>query len=105
MGDLDGGVAEDETESIKKIGPDTWKVGGRTLLEDVSEALGVELFSEAFETFNGLIFGALGAVPEDGSSLEIETQGLRIMTSDISDHLVKTAVVQVLPKVEESEEE
>ena len=105
VGDLDGGVAEDETECIRKIGPDTWKVGGRTLLEDVSEALGVKLFSEEFETFNGLIFGALSAVPEDGSSLEIETQGLLIKTSDISDHLVKTAVVRVLPKVEESEEE
>ena len=65
----------------------------------------MKLFSEEFETFNGLIFGALSAVPEDGSSLEIETQGLLIKTSDISDHLVKTAVVRVLPKVEESEEE
>ncbi len=105
VGDLDGGVAEDDTESIRKIGADLWKIGGRALLEDVSEALGVKLSCEEFDTFNGLIFGALGAVPQDGSSLEVETQGLLIKTSDISDHQVKTAVVRVLPKVEADEEE
>ena len=70
----------------------------------LSDALGVKLVCYEYETFNGLIFGALGAVPQDGSSIEIETQGLLIQTSDISDHQVKTAVVRVLPKNEDEEE-
>jgi len=104
VGDLDGGITEDDTECIKQIEPDLWKIGGRALLEDVSDALGVKLVCYEYETFNGLIFGALGAVPQDGSSIEIETQGLLIQTSDISDHQVKTAVVRVLPKNEDEEE-
>ncbi len=105
VGDLDGGIAEEETECIKQIGADVWKIGGRALLEEVSEALGVHLSCDEYDTFNGLIFNALGAVPQDGSSIEIEAQGLEIKTSDISDHQVKTAVVRVLPKAEEDEEE
>ena len=96
VGDFDYESAEDEIELIARIGENTWKVHGSALLEDVSEVLGVTLSCEEYDTFNGLIFHALGSVPEEGADIEIEVDGLLIKVTEIKKHQVETAVVQLL---------
>ena len=59
----------------------------------MAEALNIPLPVEEFDTFNGLIFGALGSVPQDGTCVEVETAGLVIKATEILDHQVKTAIV------------
>lgn len=44
----------------------------------MAQALGVTLPCEDFDTFNGLIFGAMATIPEDGATIEVETAGLVI---------------------------
>lgn len=65
--------------------------------EEVSEeeirTLGVTLPVNDYATFNGLIFGALCTIPQDGSSVEVETAGLVIKVTEIRDHQVETALV------------
>ena len=41
----------------------------------------------------GLIFGALGTIPPDGSTVELETEGLLINVTDIREHQVEPALV------------
>ncbi|MGI5986306.1 MAG: hemolysin family protein [Oscillospiraceae bacterium] len=89
-------IHEDALEDgpeIERIDSKTWKIRGSALLEEVSEALGVSLPCDEYDTFGGLIFGALGVIPEDGSNFEIETSGLIIKVIEISDHRVKKAIV------------
>lgn len=83
----------EDTPDIERIDSKTWKIHGSALLEEVSETLGISLPCDEYDTFGGLVFGALGVIPEDGSNFEIETEGLVIKVIEISDHLVKKAIV------------
>ena len=40
-----------------------------------------------------LVFGALGAIPQDGSTVELETAGLSIRVTEIRSHHVESALV------------
>ena len=94
VGDLgDDESLEDEILPIEPIDSKTWKIHGSASLEEVSKALGISLTSEDCDTFNGLVFGALGTVPQDGSVVEVETPELMIKVTQIQDHQVETAIV------------
>ena len=84
---------DNEDEGIELIGENTWKVHGSALLEDVSEAIGVTLTCEDYDTFNGLVFHELGSVPEDGADIELEVNGLVIQVTEIKKHQVESAIV------------
>lgn len=94
VGDLGDDREDEESGRIEAIDETTWKVHGSALLEDVSEAIGVALPCEDYDTFNGLIFHTLGSIPEDGSDIEIEIAGLNVKVTEIQNHQVETAVVQ-----------
>ena len=91
--DDDWDLAPVNTPLIERLDSKTWKLNGSAPLEDVSEAIGVSLPTDEYDTFGGLIFGAHGVIPEDGSVFEIETAGLVIKVIEISDHRVKKAIV------------
>lgn len=91
----------DEEANIKSIGENTWKIHGSAMLEDVSEKLGVTLYSEVFDTFNGLIFHTLGKVPADGDKFTLEIKNLTIKVAKVQNHMVEVAIVT---KKEEREE-
>lgn len=92
VGDL-GDEEPTEEKLIEAIDSRTWKIHGDASIEEISETLGVALTSDGYDTFNGLIFGALGTIPQDGSTVEVTTAGLVIKVTEIRDHQVETAVV------------
>ena len=98
---------EDEIEDlpIKKISEDTWEIQGTAFLEDISEELGVKLSDEEYDTLNGLVFHELGTIPEDGSKIEIDVPGLHISSKNIVNHQLESAIVTLVPIVEDVEEE
>lgn len=98
---------EDEIEDlpIKKISEDTWEIQGTAFLEDISEELGVKLSDEEYDTLNGLVFHELGTIPEDGSDIEIDVPGLHISSKNIVNHQLESAIVTLVPIVEDVEEE
>ncbi len=105
VGDLgDREPQKRERVQIEKINSKTWKICGDTPLEKISQELGVVLPHEHYDTFNGLVFDALGTIPQDGSTAEIETAGLMIKITDIRDHQVETAMV-CLKEMEQSQVE
>ncbi len=93
VGDLGDADEEEEQELIALIDDTIWKIHGSAMLEDVSEVLGVSLPCEEYDTFNGLIFHALGSIPEDGADIEVEVAGLNVKVTEIQNHQVETAVV------------
>ena len=93
VGELRGEVS---APRLEKLGPDRWLARGNVRLEELSEALGVEIRSEEYETLTGLVFQALGAVPPEGSAeLCLETQGLRIRVSQVREHQVEQAEISL----------
>ena len=81
-------IGVEEEADIEEIDSNTWKIKGSAEIEDIEEALNIKLPKEDFNTFNGLVFAALGKVPEDGSTIEVKIPGLLIKVTEIRDHKV-----------------
>ncbi len=94
-----------EAEFVR-VADDTWRISGQAALEDVADALDVELpLDEDYDTLGGLIFSQFTLIPEDGSHPEVDCHGLHIVVEKIEDHRVETALVTKLPEEKESDEE
>ena len=94
VGDLgEEDVCRNALPLIEAVDSGTWKIRGEAPLEEVAQTLGVTLPCEDFDTFNGLIFGAMATIPEDGSTIEVETAGLVIRVTEIRNHQVVMALV------------
>lgn len=87
---------EEEIIPIEPIDSTTWKIHGSASLEDISHELGIPLPCDDYDTFNGLVFDALGTIPQDGTSVELETAGLQIKLTEIHEHQVEAAIVCLL---------
>ena len=86
-------VCRSDFPLIEAVDSGTWKIRGEAPLEEVAQVLGVTLPCEDFDTFNGLIFGAMATIPEDGATIEVETADLVIRVTEIRNHQVVSALV------------
>lgn len=97
----------DETDhkveaEITQISQDTWRITGTAPLEDVAEALDIDLpLEEEYDTLGGLIFSQFTTIPQDGATPEVDVDGLHIQVEKIEDHRVEAALVTLLPKQDE----
>ena len=98
---------QDEQE-IVPLGENQWRIAGSADLEEVAEALGVELpENEEYDTLGGLVFAQLAVIPEDGSHPEVDVCGLHIRVEELSDRRVEWATVsrlEIPPQDEEKAE-
>lgn len=94
-------------ESIESLDSKTWKITGNPAIDDIEEALDISLKNEECDTFSGLVFEALGSIPDDECDpFEVETDGLVIKVTKVKNHQVQTAIVcKASPKKEDSEVE
>ncbi len=101
----------DETDhkveaEIQLVEERTWRVAGTAPLEDVAEALDIDLpLEEEYDTLGGLIFSQFTTIPQDGSNPEVTVHGLHIQVEKIEDHRVEYALVTVLPDETQQPEE
>lgn len=101
VGDLeDDDTVPEEPPMIELIGERTWRVQGSVPLDIVSAEVGVPLPEDDYDTFGGMVFGILGAVPEDGTTLEIDEFGLNIKVVKINDHRLESAIIYLKEKPE-----
>ena len=106
VGDLgDEGLCSQPLPLIEALDASTWKIRGEAPLDEVAEALGISLPCNKFDTFNGLVFGALAVIPLDGDTVEVETCGLAIHVTSIRGHQVESALVhrKEVPQTEPAE--
>ena len=106
LGDFNDVGDEPRLDEITQLDADTWEIAGMASLEDVAEAVGVDLPEDAdFETFGGFLCAVLGEVPDDGSTLSLETHGLHVDILSVDDHRIEQTRVHRLPHpAEESDE-
>ncbi len=95
-------IDPDETQrpdEIRPVAEGLWEIAGMATLEEVAETLQVELpVDEDYDTFGGFLCAELGEIPDDGTTLTIETHGLRVEVLLVDDHRIEQTRVQVLPK-------
>ena len=99
---------EDEVEddtSIEKLEENCWKLRGNVELEDIEEATGREIGDEENETFTGLVFNALGMIPDEGpQDIALEIAGLKVQLLRVENHQVAEAIIRIEPLSRETEE-
>lgn len=100
--DYDEGNEPRPTESIESLDSKTWKITGNPSVDDIEETLNISLKNEECDTFSGIVFEALGSIPDDGCEpFEVETDGLVIKVLKVKNHQVQTAIVtKAAPKQE-----
>lgn len=104
VGDLDNDTETPGEEEIVKLDENTWRILGSTDIDLVCEVLDIELPIEEYNTFAGMILSELGAIPEDGTTTELEAYGLQIKVTKISEHRIDEAIVCKIEPVSEDEE-
>ena len=108
MEELVGTMDDEDTVrqvEIQKIGENCWEIRGSASLEEVAEELDVQLPTDEHETFNGLICGIVGRVPDEGEQFSCEGYGLKIDVKNVSGHRVETTVVEKAARTPDLEED
>jgi len=96
-----------ETE-IVKIDDNLWRIAGSASLDTVCNELNITIEGQEeldFDTLGGLVFSCMTVVPEDGSKPVIDSHGLHIEVEMMNERRVEWALVGVLKKETEEEEE
>lgn len=74
---------------------------GRTPIDEVGEALGVELPDEEWDTLGGLVFNVLGRVPEQGEAFRF--QGLDFRVDRVDGRRITTVSIVPAPSTPEGQ--
>ena len=91
-----------EEQDIIRQEDGRWRVSGSADLEELAEAMELELPEDEerdYDTLGGLIFAQLSVIPEDGSHPVVETMGLRIQVEELCDRRVEWATVELLEPI------
>lgn len=96
-----------EEQEIIRLEENLWKVAGSVDLETLGEAIEIdfeELGFDEYDTLGGLVFSQLTAIPEDGSSTEVDVAGIHIKVISLVERRVEWALVSKIGKKEEISE-
>ena len=98
VGDLNDDIPnqDDPEPYIEKVDDNNWKIYGNVALKILEEATGLKLATEDYDTFTGMVFDALGAVPADGEQkISLELENIVIHIQKIEAHQIENATVTV----------
>ncbi len=81
---------------IEKTNENIWKLFGNVSLEELEKEMGVALVAKEYDTFTGMIFDFLGAVPNDGDKkICLELPGMIVNIIKIKNHQIAEATIQL----------
>ncbi|MEG0769480.1 MAG: hemolysin family protein [Ruthenibacterium sp.] len=98
------GEIEDEKESLQhtqeltQLDEHTWRAVGSVLLTDLNAALGTHLYSEDYDTLNGVVFDSYGSIPPDNTHIEVDLGRLHVEVREIKEHVIENALLTVQEK-------
>ena len=92
---------EAEESEIERLPDGSWRLEGRVHVEDLEAALEIELGEVSAETVGGLIFTALGYVPQAGET--VERAGLAMRVESLEDRRIRTVRIERLADDEKGE--
>jgi putative hemolysin len=90
-----------EAPHLEYLADGALRVRGRTDIDEVNEALEVELPDDEWDTVGGLVFNLLGKVPDEGETVRF--QGLEFRTERVEGHRIISVVIVPVDEEEPSE--
>ena len=92
-----------ENFSIEESG--SYLVKGATNLEDLAEALEIEIVEEDFDTVNGLMVSELNHIPDEDERATVYSHGLQMDILEVKNKMITLVRVTKLPEENVAEEE
>ena len=93
-----------ETESlIQRINDTTFSIDGFAEIDDINDALEIELPSEEYETINGLVIALLGEIPEENKHPDVIWNRYKFTVLDSNEKLITKIQLEILPPLESTE--
>ena len=113
VGEFDNGdapVSEGEdvvpVVGVEEIGENTYALHGNVELNELGEITGLTFEQEDCDTFTGLVFSELGYIPDEGDQeIDLTIGRMTIRITEVQDHMVKEATVEVAPALDEDDED
>jgi putative hemolysin len=91
---------------LEKIDENTYKIYGNIELEELEEATGLKLATEDYDTFSGLIFDAMGAIPDDGDEkIMLDLEPFTVEIEKVESHQIESAVIKIKKKPDKDKDE
>ena len=87
---------------LEPLADGAYRLDGRARIELLDELFGVEIEDPEYETVAGLIFSALGYVPQVEET--VESHGLRFTVEAVADRRIQTVRVERIEAAEEARE-
>lgn len=102
VGEIRDEYDADERELIQEVGDRTYLVEGGMKLDDINDALNIELDSEDYDSVGGLIIESLDRLPEDGETITT-AEGIELRVKGISQNRIDK-VLLTLPEENDNDE-
>ena len=91
---------------VEQLSDLTFAIHGNVELTEIEEATALTLAREDCDTFTGLVFSELGYIPDDGAQqIELVIDRLTIHITEIQEHQIREATIDVAPAGEEDDED
>jgi CBS domain containing-hemolysin-like protein len=85
-----------ETPWVTKIDDVTYRVDGRSIIEDVNAELDINLPAEEQETVGGYVYGVMGHIPVQGEKITIEDLGIEIVVEKTRRQRIESLIIKKL---------
>ena len=105
VGEIRDEYDEDEEEPIREIQPGwEYEVLGSAKLDDINEALHINLESEDYDSIGGYIIEQLDCLPKEGQSVTLES-GIRLVVDRLDKNRIELVHIWLPEKKTETEEQ
>lgn len=104
VGEIRDEYDEDEVDLISQVGNNEYMVEGSVKLDDLDDALGINLESEDYDSIGGYIIGCLDRLPEAGETV-ITDDGIRLEVVSTSKNRIDRVHMYLPEKKKEDEEQ
>jgi CBS domain containing-hemolysin-like protein len=82
VGDLTDELAKVDEPEVSRVDSARWLVNGQITLDDLADAIGLDLPEGEYVTLGGFLLDHLGRIPEEGDEVEWERWSFRIQTME-----------------------
>lgn len=102
VGEIRDEYDDDEEDSIQLINENEYIVDGNTKLDDINEALGLDLESDDYDSIAGHIIYLLDHLPEEGES--VTGKNVVYTVAAVDKNRIDKVHIQLIPEVETEDE-
>lgn len=103
VGEIRDEYDEDEEEYIQELDDNVYLVEGGMKLDDINDALDIDLQSEDYDSLGGLMIEKLDRLPEEGEEIALES-GIRLKAQGIVHNRITKVLLTVIEEEEPEEE-